>query len=349
MSNTPDMFDGTGKETGLLSHGDAVEVLLNQNSPIEDTEEVSKEDNSAEEAQAEVTEEEAEATEEVEATEETEETEAKSDDEPDAEQEAETETEESEFVLELDGVEMTPEQIKKEWEGRGLRQADYTRKTQEIAETRRAFEAEQAQTQELQQRLSEALKETEQILLDRNTEPNWSDLSQKLDPRQFNQVKAKWEESQSQLKHIQEQRKAVQDKELYDKQVQQHNHLVQENAKLLELFPTWKDPQVKQAEISNVVNYMLESGLPEDTIRALNDNGNAMAINFIWKSMKYDNLNSKSTSAIVKKKIKNVPKVSKSGTPTSSKERVSEAHNKASARLTKSGKIDDAVNLLLTQ
>ena len=68
MSNTPDMFEGTGKETGLLSHGDAVEVLLNQNSPIEENEEVSKEESSAEEAQAEVTEEEAEATEEVEAT-----------------------------------------------------------------------------------------------------------------------------------------------------------------------------------------------------------------------------------------------------------------------------------------
>ena len=44
MSNTPDMFEGTGKDTGLLSHGDAVDVLLNQNLPIEDNKEVSKEE-----------------------------------------------------------------------------------------------------------------------------------------------------------------------------------------------------------------------------------------------------------------------------------------------------------------
>ena len=44
MSNTPDMFEGTGKETGLLSQSDAVEVLLNQNLPIEDNKEVNEEE-----------------------------------------------------------------------------------------------------------------------------------------------------------------------------------------------------------------------------------------------------------------------------------------------------------------
>jgi hypothetical protein len=44
-----------------------------------------------------------------------------------------------------------------------------------------------------------------------------------------------------------------------------------------------------------------------------------------------------------------LPTKAKSGTPTSKKEVFSKARDNAFAKLTKTGKIDDAVNLLLTQ
>ena len=350
MSNTPDMFEGTGTKSGLLSQSDAVEVLLNE-TPIEDNE-VSKEE-SAEEAQAEVAEEETEATEEVEETteeaeEEAEETEAESDEETEVEQEVESDSE-SEFVLELDGTKMNAEQIAKEWENRGLRQSDYTRKTQELAEQRRAFEAETQQTQELQQKLSESLKEAEQILTQGRQEPNWSELSQQLDPQKFNMVKTKWEEGQRQLKHIQEQRQAVAEKEKYDMLLAQQQHLQKENAKLLEYFPTWQDPVVKNEAVAGLKNYMLEQGLTEQAIQQLNDSGSADAIKFLMKAKMYDELQSNMKKVQVTKQKKVPPKKAKSGTPTDKKDVANVARDKAYKKLTKSGKIDDAVSLLLTQ
>jgi len=346
MSNTPDLFQGTGNETGLLTQSDAVEVLLNENTPIEDN--VSKEEEGAEEAQAEITEEETEATEE-EATEETEEVEAESGEEAEVEQEEQEESE-SEFVLELDGAKMNAEQIAKEWENRGLRQSDYTRKTQEIAEQKRAFEAEQGQTLELQQKLSESLKEAEQVLTQARQEPNWSELSQQLDPKRFNLVKTKWEEGQKQLAHIQEQRKAVAEKEQYDMLLARQQHLQNENSKLMDYFPTWQDPVVKNQAVLGLKNYMLEQGLTEKAIQDLNDNGSADAIRFLMKAKSYDDLQANMKKVKVEKqKKKPLPTKAKSGTPTTKNDYANKAKDNALAKLTKSGKIDDAVNLLLNQ
>ena len=345
MSNTPDMFEGTGKDTGLLSHGDAVDVLLNQNLPIEDNKEVSEEEN-AEEAQAETTEEETVEAEET--TEETEEEEAESEEETEVEQEEQEESD-SEFVLELDGTKMNAEQIAKEWENRGLRQSDYTRKTQEIAEQKRVFETEQAQTLELQQKLSESLKEAEQVLTSARQEPNWSELSQQLDPKRFNLVKTKWEEGAKQLAHIQEQRKAVAEKEQYDMLLAKQQHLQNENAKLLDYFPTWQDPVVKNQAVAGLKDYMIEQGLTQEAIQNLNDNGSADAIKFLMKAKAYDELQNNMKKVKVTKQKKNVPTKAKSGTPTTKKDVSSKARDNAFAKLTKTGKIDDAVNLLLTQ
>ena len=130
MSNTLICLKELEKKLDYLQ-SDAVEVLLNQNLPIEDNKEVNEEE-SVEETQAETTEEETVETEEVEeTTEETEEVDAESEDETEVEQEVQEESE-SEFVLELDGTKMNADQIAKEWENRGLRQSDYTRKTQNL-------------------------------------------------------------------------------------------------------------------------------------------------------------------------------------------------------------------------
>jgi len=348
MSNTPDMFEGTGKETGLLSQSDAVEVLLNQNLPIEDNKEVNEEE-SVEEAQAETTEEDTVKVEETEETTvETEEEEAESEDETEVEQEVQEESE-SEFVLELDGTKMNADQIAKEWENRGLRQSDYTRKTQELAEQKRVIESDKAQTLELQQKLSESLKEAEQILTQNRQEPNWSELSQQLEPQKFNLVKTKWEEGQRQLAHIQEQRKAVAEKEHYDMMLARQQHLQNENAKLLDYFPTWNDAVVRNKAVDDLKLYMRNQGLTEQAIQNLNDNGSADAIKFLMKAKAYDELQANMKKVKVTKQKKQLPTKAKSGTPTTKKEVSSKAKEKAFQKLSKSGKIEDAVNLLLTQ
>jgi len=339
MVNNPDLFDGTPNQERSLNMNDALS-LLETETPAEDKVDVE------EEKEVETTEEVKEEVEEETSAETSEEVETESDSEITEEQDVE-EVQES-FTLQLDGKEMTPEEIQKEWDSRGLRQSDYTRKTQEVAELRRTFEAEMQQTQATQQALSKALQNAEQILGDANkTEPDWANLSQRLDPRQFNQVKSHWETNQKQLADVREQRRLVAEKEAQDNEILRQQNLLREQSQLLEYFPKWKDNTVRTSEVANLRNYMLEDGLPEQVIEALNSNGSAKAIQYIYKAMKYDEL--QKSKPLIKKKVLNKPRVSSGGTPTTRKDNVSANRKNAFSKFNKSGSIDDAVNFILTQ
>ena len=67
------------------------------------------------------------------------------------------------------------------------------------------------------------------------------------------------------------------------------------------------------------------------------------------KAKAYDELQANMKKVKVTKQKKQLPTKAKSGTPTTKKEVSSKAREKAFQKLSKSGKIDDAVNLLLTQ
>ena len=341
MTNTP---DGTGnnESIGALRVHDAIDELLTAETPEEDN--VEQVEESVEETQAETEEVEQETAEgnEEEPTEdvaETSEDDAESDEEPDAEEEAE----ESVYVVEIDGKEMTPDEIKAELNSNGLRQSDYTKKTQALAEEKRAFDAQKQQTQALEQKLSETLQYAEQILNDRSNEPNWSELSQKVNPQTYNQIKAKWEEGQKQLENIKLQRQQLADKQKYDAQVATQQQALSEEKRLIDMFPAWKDPTVFDNEWGNVKDYLKKDGIPDNVVSQINS---ADAIKYVWKAMKYDALQDGKT--VIKKKIKDKPKVVKSGTPKTKAEAVSSRKRQAFARLEKTGSKEDALNYLLT-
>lgn len=84
--------------------------------------------------------EEEEAAEVEQTTEVSEEAEEDSNDDAEPEETAEHDVSDAERVVDLDGREITVEQIK-EWENGNLRQSDYTQKTQKLKDERREFEA----------------------------------------------------------------------------------------------------------------------------------------------------------------------------------------------------------------
>jgi len=340
MANTP---DGTGNNEGVgtLKVHDAIDELLTAEAPEEDN--VEQVEESAVEAQTETDEEEQETTEgEEEPTEEIAEA-SEEDVESDEEPEAEEEPEESVYVVEIDGKEMTPEEIKAELNSNGLRQSDYTKKTQALAEEKRVFETEKQQTQALTQKLSETLQYAEQILNDRSTEPNWSELSQKVTPQAYNQIKAKWDESQKQLQNIKLQRQQIAEKQQYDAQLASQQQAVAEEKRLVNMFPAWQDPKVFDSEWGNVMTYLKKDGIPDEVVSQINS---ADAIKYVWKAMKYDAL--QDGKSVIKKKVKDKPKVVKSGTPKTKAEKVSSNKRQAFARLEKTGSKEDALNYLLT-
>jgi len=112
-----------------------------------------------------------------------------------------------------------------------LQNADYTRKTQALAEERRAAEKAIAETAQLREQLSESLKKwavpTEQ-------EPDWAELATKLPPQEYNLRRVHWEQRQRQKEQARAEFHAMQDQ-------LRAEAIAAERNKLLEAFPEWRD------------------------------------------------------------------------------------------------------------
>ena len=101
--------------------------------------------------------------------------------------EAETE-EPEELTFEVDGESLTAEELKLGY----LRQSDYTKKTQAVAEQRKAFEAQSAETEATMSALMSAAGAD----LSRFQNVNWEQAA--IDnPEQYKQAKAAYEQAQS--------------------------------------------------------------------------------------------------------------------------------------------------------
>jgi hypothetical protein len=149
--------------------------------------------------------------------------------------------------------------------------ADYTRKTQALADERRQFYAEQA-----------ALKaEREQIATDKAraaallksavpAEPDWDAVYQR-DPAN---AATYWMAHQVQVQKAQ---KAEQEAREASAKVAQDRQ-ASERARLLELIPAWKDPNVAQKEQAELSHYIAAQGWDQQQVAALVNDSRAIRI-----------------------------------------------------------------------
>lgn len=142
-----------------------------------------------------------------------------------------------------------------------MRNGDYTRKTQALAEERRVIERSQAETAELREKLSEALKRwavpTEQ-------EPNWAELAQKTTPQEFNLRKAQWEQRQRQKEQARAEYHALQEHIRTER-------IAAERNKLLEAFPEWRDEQKFLAAARKMADAAPQYGFTVEEISGIDD------------------------------------------------------------------------------
>ena len=149
-------------------------------------------------------------------------------------------------TVEVDGEEITVEELKRG----NLRQRDYTRKTQELAETRRMME-EQAQEIEreraqyaqmlpaLQQRIEQSVEQ----------EPDWDTLYD-ADPAMAAKAERQWrkqnEERQAQLQAVSAEQQRLQQLQQHKMQQMQAQYVEQQREILPEIIPEWRDTKVAQ-------------------------------------------------------------------------------------------------------
>lgn len=305
------------------------------------------EEDTQDEAEAQEPEEAQDDAEEVDAEEYSEETEDEQSD-PD-EEETEEEVIEQELPddltikVKLDGeeTEVTLDELRKGYS----RYSDYTRKTQALAEERKAFhsEAEAIRAERAQYaELLPALKQ--QLQVQTEAEPDWDNLYNE-DPIEAARLERHWrktqQDRQAKLQAIEAEQQRVMQETVKEQQRALSEFVQAERARLPEVIPEWKDEAVMQSEAKELREWALNNGFSENDLNALVQ---ASHVSILRKAMMFD----KGTKKVEKvkaqpKKVARIVRPGSSGTQVNTR---STDVKKASQRLARTGRIADAAALL---
>ena len=323
---------GTTAEAGnkILSMWDSQEQTANEETEAPVDEEVVEETKEAEEVEEEAPEEEGQA------EEETEEEVAEEEEEYDVVAE-----EDLKYTIKVDGEELEVgiDELKNGYQ----RQADYTRKSQALAEQRKETEAIQSERQQLEQERQmyanglQMLQEQQSSKLQEFDNVDWTSLKTE-DPYQYMLKKDEYRDAQEKVQNVAQQQVLIQQAQAEEAQKARAHFVQQEYSKLVNALPEWND--AKSTIKKDVQEYATSVGFRPEEISQLADHRSVLIIK---KAMEFDRLTTK--VAPKKKAVKKVPKVQKSGRGNSNEDAAAEAVNKKRARLRKSGKQDDAASL----
>lgn len=221
------------------------------------------------------------------------------------------------------------------------RTADYQKKTQSLAEQRKAVEAERVKIEEAaktRDTYAQRLQVIEQLLSQQDNTENLQELKES-DPIAYAIKVAERSEREKQLQAVQAERQRVHQEQqaLQGQRLQQHIQTEQE--KLRTLIPEFKDDAKAEVVRRDIRNYAKSIGFSDQELSTVYD---SRAVQTLYKAMKYEKLMAGKDGAT--KKVATAPKTLKPGTsnPQSSEQ---EVQKKEMAKLRQSGNKRDAAKL----
>ena len=240
-------------------------------------------------------------------------------------------------TIEVDGEEITIEELR----SGHLRQKDYTRKTQELAENRKAMEA---QYQEIERERAEYAQllpaMAERIQQAAEQEPDWDTLYD-ADPVMAAKAERQWRKEQearvAQLQAVQAEQQRMQQIEAQKQQQMQQSYLEQQRHILPDIIPEWRDKKVAATEATQIRDFLLGEGFSEQDVSGMS---NATLVKLARKAMLYDRGETRANEVKAKPK-KPRTKTLKSGSRASQPKRTSAAQE-AQNRARKTGRVNDA-------
>ena len=340
--------------TSRLSTADAVDVLLSATAPETEKADAGEENQTQEQLveNEPIVEEEsdAEADEvEVETVDADDEAEEIDDDESEADVEEETEDVVQDDAEQTYAVRVGEEEFDvplSELTNSYMRQSDYTRKTQQVAEARKTAEAELEAVQGERLRYADQLNALGQALSQQEpTQEFWDELYTS-DPLEYTRQRDLARDRKEAVEQVQAEQVRVQQEQMAQTQVAAQKRLAEEQERLTELIPEWIDQTLAQTEKSAVVTYAQRHGYTPDELQNVSD---SRAVMMIRKAMLYDELMDGKPAA--QKKTRKAPKMTKSGQPKSNRQSNQRRKQKALANVSnKKGRaaMDAAVDFLLT-
>lgn len=244
------------------------------------------------------------------------------------------------YTIKVDGkdVEVTLDELQAGYS----RQADYTRKSQVLAEQRKKSEEELAATQQERQRYISQLEQfTAQAdsKLDELKSTDWTKLKEE-DPTEYMLKRDQYRELQENKRTVEEEQKNLQYKSQQEQQAKWQEELVRQQEIMAQRLPEWNDPTKGTKLKQDIKSFALKTGFSEQEVDSLID---ARSVDVLHKAMLYDNL---LAAKISNKKAKVVPKVTRPGSPPTKGEISSDKVKAQRARLKKTGRVKDATSVI---
>jgi hypothetical protein len=221
------------------------------------------------------------------------------------------------------------------------RTADYTRKTQEIAETRKAVEAERQKIEEaarLRDTYAQRLSVIEQMLSQGEKAEDLAALKE-TDPIGYAVKVAEQTERDKQLAAVRAEQQRIAQQQQSEQQERLQAHLQAESVKLQEAIPEIADPVKGQAIKTDIRNYAKKLGFTDQELAQVYD---SRAVTAIYKAMQYDKLTAGKSEAV--KKVTQAPRMMRPGTSTP-EARESQEGKKLREQLKRSGNKNDAARI----
>jgi hypothetical protein len=218
---------------------------------------------------------------------------------------------------------------------------DYTKKSQAVAEERKAVEAERHAVQEakaLRDQYAQQLGIIEQML---NQPQQAEDLDylKETDPIGYAVKVAELSQKEKQLAQVRAQREMISQQQEYDRQNQMKQMIAAESEKLVAVLPEFADPSKGEVIRKDIRTYGKQMGFSDDELANVFD---SRAVLTLYKAMQYDKLQSAKPG--ITKKVAEAPKAIKPGV-SKPRDSNSEETRKLKARAKSSGTIRDAASV----
>jgi hypothetical protein len=267
-----------------------------------------------------------------------EELEAAEEDEPQEDQVEEEESEQPQlYTIKVDGedTEVTLEELQNGYS----RQRDYTRKTQELAQQRKAIEAQQQEVSQKDAIYSQLLPKMEATLKgELENEPDWSALYE-ADPIAYVREKDIWNEKKQKLQAVQAEAQRLQQESQAEQQKKLQQFVEYGNQQLLEQIPEWQDNEVASKEKMAIRDYGVNVlGYTPQEMDSVYDYRVLLGLRNAWlqhktqQATKVKPTEKKAAARTARPGTSNVPKTT---TPV----------KRARQKLAKTGKVQDAAKL----
>jgi hypothetical protein len=270
--------------------------------------------------------------------------------ESESEQAAETEEQDDTpppprtFKVKVNGqeVEVTEDEVLKGYS----RTEDYTRKTQQLAEARKAFEEQEVAAVRAERHQYATYLEQLKTSIEASTaEPDWAKLRTEVSPEVFAAELLDWQQTQKRLTIVREEQAKVKAQQDADAHAGFTRYVQDQQAKLEDALPALKVPETAKVLKASLNEYAKSIGFTEDDLGKVTDH---RLVVLLHKAMEADK--AKAKAPVIENKIEKALAASEPGSRTTPQK--VDKLGAAQERARKTGRAEDAgaaIALMLQQ